>query len=94
MQDGFPEHVRDSFPEQFASSRAAGPPPQREVRSVSLGFIGDSPIGTEPDPPHRVPYWQQPFPCDWTNTCGTLPPVRLYYAPYVGAYATATATGP
>jgi hypothetical protein len=79
--------VHDSFPEQLARiEQSAPPPPPREVHSVSLGFIGDNRIGIEPNPPHRVPYWQQPFPCDWTNTCWMAPP-RIYYAPYVGAYA-------
>jgi hypothetical protein len=41
--------------------------------SISLGYIGDNPVGTEPSPPYREPYWVRPFPCDWTNTCWMMP---------------------
>ncbi len=62
--------IEDGFPEALARSEALGPSRRAErPRSVSLGEIGDSPLGLEPNPPHRVPEWEQPFPCDWTNTC-------------------------
>jgi hypothetical protein len=62
--------IEDGFPEALARSqaRASARRPERPP-SVSLGEIGDSPLGTEPTPPHRLPDWEQPFPCDWTNTC-------------------------
>jgi hypothetical protein len=65
--------VRDTFPVRFAAAERAAPP-ARPVRSVSLGFIGDGPIGTEPTPPFHLPYWERPFPCEWTNTCWLAPP--------------------
>jgi hypothetical protein len=62
--------IEDGFPEALARSEALGRSRRAErPRSVSLGEIGDSPIGLEPNPPHRVPEWEQAFPCDWTNTC-------------------------
>jgi hypothetical protein len=66
--------VHDSFPARFAASQLAAPPPRPFVKSVSLGFIGDGPIGTEPTPPFHLPYWERPFPCEWTNTCWLAPP--------------------
>jgi len=68
IEDSFSETIARS--EAHASARRSERPP-----SVSLGEIGDWPLGTEPTPPHRVPEWEQPFPCDWTNTC---------YMPFVG----------
>jgi hypothetical protein len=29
--------------------------------SIDLGYIGDSPIGREPSPPHRLQEWEKPF---------------------------------
>jgi hypothetical protein len=71
--------VRDHFPEQFALAQQSEPPAQRP-RSISLGYIGDAPLGTQPTPPHHEPYWTRPFPCHWTNTCWAIPPP--YPAPY------------
>jgi hypothetical protein len=68
-----PVVVRDSFPARFAAAEQTAPPP-RQVHSVSLGFIGDGRIGTEPTPPFHLPYWERPFPCEWANTCWLAPP--------------------
>jgi hypothetical protein len=71
--------VRDTFPERFHAAQVAAPAAQG-VQSRSLGFIGDAPIGLEPNPPYHLPWWERPFPCEWTNTCQILAP-RVYYAP-------------
>jgi hypothetical protein len=65
--------VRDTFPARFAAAQQTSPAPRR-VRSVSLGFIGDGPVGTAPTSPFHLPYWERPFPCEWTNTCWLVPP--------------------
>jgi hypothetical protein len=70
--------VRDTFPQRFRAAQEAAPAPPR-AHSVSLGFIGDAPIGLEPNPPYHLPWWERPFPCDWTNTCRRAAPV--VYAP-------------
>jgi hypothetical protein len=61
-------------------------PPGEHPPSLSLGYIGDQPIGVLPTPPHREPAWTRPFPCDWTNTCW-MAPVPPYYPPYVEVYS-------
>lgn len=80
--------LEDSFPEAFDRSdrdyHTQRPP------SIDLGAIGDTPLGREPPPVHKVPYWQQPFPCDWTNTCRMSPVV--YVGP--GAYGLPPPTMP
>jgi hypothetical protein len=76
--------VVDHFPREFAASEQRRPP-TIQVHSISLGFIGDQPIGIEPTAPHREPYWARPFPCRWTHTCWYRAP--LYYAPYASVYA-------
>jgi hypothetical protein len=83
--------IRDGFP-QIATYES--PPPGVYRESVSLGYIGDEPLGrydAEGPPPHTPPYWTRPF--------GTLPqgvapypPVRArplgqYDAPYYPYYA-------
>ena len=35
-------------------------------QSISLGFIGDEPVGREPGP--RQPPWWRPFPARWTSS--------------------------
>jgi hypothetical protein len=75
----------DRFPKEFAASEQRRPPTV-EARSLSLGFIGDQPIGIEPTPPHHEPYWERPFPCHWTHTCWYRAPV-VYDAPYANVYA-------
>jgi hypothetical protein len=65
--------IDDRFDAVFASSEDRAPRPGH-ARSVSLGFIGDGPLGVEPNPPHEDPYWTRPFPCDWTATCRVPPP--------------------
>lgn len=67
--------LEDSFPDAFARSNQKGDYHTERPRSIDLGAIGDGPLGREPTPEHRVPYWQQPFPCDWTNTCRMAPVV-------------------
>ena len=64
-------------------------PPREHPPSISLGYMGDQPIGVLPTPPHREPEWTRPFPCDWTNTCWMVPLV-----PYEPPYGTATSFGP
>ena len=71
--------IADSFPVVFADAQRTAPP-LRRTRSVSLGFIGDTPLGTEATPPHHEPYWTRPFPCHWTGTCGPWPIV--YVSPH------------
>jgi hypothetical protein len=61
--------IEDSFPEVLAKSQTQGSRRPERPPSISLGEIGDSPLGTEPTPPHHLADWEQPFPCDWTNTC-------------------------
>jgi len=60
--------IVDGFPQVFAMAQENAPPPQRPT-SLSLGFIGDAPLGTQPTPPHHEPYWTRPFPCHWTGSC-------------------------
>jgi hypothetical protein len=79
--------VVDRFPKAFAVSEERQPPPTK-VQSISLGFIGDQPIGVEPTPPHREPYWERPFPYHWTRTCWCRGAV---YVPYADAYAVRSA---
>ena len=67
--------IVDGFPQVFGMAQHRAPPPV-PVRSVSLGFIGDAPLGTQYTPPHREPYWTRPFPCRWTNSCGYSPFLR------------------
>jgi len=64
--------IADSFPVVFVEAQRTAPP-RRRPQSVSLGFIGDAPLGTEATPPHHEPYWTRPFPCHWTGTCGLWP---------------------
>jgi hypothetical protein len=61
--------IEDGFPEAFATTQTQGSRRLEHPLSISLGEIGDSPLGTEPTPPHRLANWERPFPCDWTNTC-------------------------
>jgi hypothetical protein len=78
--------VRDTFRERVAELQREAPPAPPRGRSVSLGFIGDGRLGTEPTPPYHLPYWERPFPCDWTNTCWLAPP-PVYYAPCSAPWA-------
>jgi hypothetical protein len=71
--------IQDSFPDEFARGASDGDYRTTRPQSIDLGAIGDTPLGREPSPPHQVPYWQQPFPCDWTNTCRVAP--VLYVGP-------------
>jgi hypothetical protein len=63
--------ISDGFPDAFAAATRDAPRP-RLRRSISLGFIGDSPLGREPSPPHQEPYWARPFPCHWDGTCRVI----------------------
>jgi hypothetical protein len=64
--------IQDGFPRVFEMAAEVASPPEH-VRSISLGFIGDGKLGTEPTPQHHEPYWARPFPCHWTNTCRMVP---------------------
>lgn len=44
--------------------------------TVSLGFIGDDPIGRYPTVPHRAPAWSRPFRGGWSSGYDT--PTRHY----------------
>ncbi len=44
--------------------------------TVSLGFIGDDPIGRYPTVPHRAPAWSRPFQGGWSSGYNT--PTRHY----------------
>ncbi len=55
--------IEDSFPKAFAASQADAYHVERPPH-IDLGYIGDSPIGTEPSPPHVDPPWEQPFTLD------------------------------
>ncbi len=85
--------LEDSFAEARARYEGgayhAEPP-----RSVDLGAIGDAPLGRNPTPPHRVPAWQQPFPCDWTHTCRQAPALRLVTVVPMGVSATGDPIAP
>lgn len=59
--------IEDSFPQTFARSDADYH--TERPRIVNLGAIGDTPLGRDLTPPHRLAPWEEPFPCDWTNTC-------------------------
>jgi hypothetical protein len=75
--------IRDGFMQVAEPSYAYAPPPAPR-KSISLGFIGDEPLGRYATPEHRDPSWTRPFPCHWTHTCW-VPPQAGYgrrYAPY------------
>jgi hypothetical protein len=72
--------IADGFPQVFAMTEENTPPALRPG-SISLGYIGDAPLGTQPTPPHTEPYWTRPFPCHWTGTCQFALP---YAVPYLG----------
>lgn len=55
--------IQDSFPMAFAASQDDAYHVERPPH-VDLGYIGDSPLGTEPNPPHVDPPWEQPFTLD------------------------------
>ena len=57
--------VRPPPPTAFAPARPAGPTRQR---TVSLGNVGDAPLGANASPPGRTPEWTRPFPASWTLT--------------------------
>ena len=42
-------------------------PPRRPATSISLGFIGDEPIGANGQTAHQEPAWTRPFPSEWTR---------------------------
>lgn len=56
--------IQDSFPSAFAAASRADDYRTERAPHIDLGFIGDSPIGTEPNPPHVDPPWEQPFTLD------------------------------
>ncbi len=44
------------------------PPPVLRPASISLGFIGDEPLGVNGTPRHFEPAWTRPFPREWTGS--------------------------
>ena len=42
--------------------------PYVPAKSISLGFIGDEPIGANGQPTHYEPSWTRPFPASWTRS--------------------------
>ena len=60
--------IQDSFPQVFAASQDDAYRSQRPPH-IDFGQIGDSPIGTEPNPPHVDPAWEQPFTLDRPYGC-------------------------
>jgi hypothetical protein len=75
--------IADTFSTVFSMAEQSARPWERP-RSISLGFIGDAPLGTVPTPHHREPEWVRPFPCHWTGTCWMVP--MLYGPPYFDGY--------
>jgi hypothetical protein len=73
--------IEDSFAQTFARSDYGDYHTERPP-IVNLGAIGDTPLGREPTPPHRLAPWEEPFPCDWTNTCRVVPVVCPCSTPY------------
>jgi hypothetical protein len=56
--------IQDSFPQAFAASQVGDPYRVERPPHIDLGYIGDNPIGTQPNPPHVDPPWEQPFTLD------------------------------
>ena len=56
--------IQDSFPQAFAAATREDAYHVERPPHVDLGYIGDDPIGTEPNPPHVDPPWEQPFTLD------------------------------
>lgn len=67
--------IQDSFPEAFAAATRDDAYHVERPPHVDLGYIGDSPIGTEPNPPHVDPPWEQPFRLDRPCECGGYCPI-------------------
>ncbi len=63
-------HV-DIAPPPVANAYFAPPARHLPPGSVSLGFIGDDPIGRHPTVPHRAPSWTRPFPSSWSSSYHT-----------------------
>jgi hypothetical protein len=72
--------TEDSFDLTFA--RNNGDHHTEPAPIVNLGAIGDAPLGREAAPPHRLAPWEEPFPCDWTNTCRVVPVACPCATPY------------
>jgi hypothetical protein len=73
--------IEDSFPRVFAASQEDAYQAERPAH-IDLGYIGDSRIGTEPNPPHVDPPWEQPFTLDrpYACSCRRRCPV-VYFVP-------------
>jgi hypothetical protein len=76
--------IMDGFPQVFAMAQENAPRPRRPS-SISLGSVGDEPLGTQATPPHTEPYWTRPFPCHWTGTCQFASRHRVPYRTVEGA---------
>ena len=61
--------IQDSFPRVFAASQDEDAYRSQRPPHIDLGYIGDNPIGTEPNPPHVDPPWEQPFTLDRPYGC-------------------------
>ncbi len=73
--------IQDSFPKAFAASLDDAYHVERPPH-VDLGYIGDGPIGTEPNPPHVDPPWEQPFTLD-RPYAGRRSCPAVYFVPVV-----------
>ena len=69
--------IRDGFMQVAQPSYDSAPRSPGRVmwprHTISLGFIGDSPVGMHDrdpgtPPPHTSPYWSRPFPDEWTRS--------------------------
>jgi len=56
--------IEDSFPRVFAASQTDDAYRGERPQHIDLGYIGDNPIGMEPNTPHVDPPWEQPFTLD------------------------------
>ena len=65
--------VAESMPvagaeDSFWKVAASQTQPPRRPTSISLGFIGDDPIGANGQTTHQEPAWTRPFPSEWTRS--------------------------
>jgi hypothetical protein len=77
--------IQDSFPKAFAASQTDDAYRVERPQHIDLGYIGDSPIGTEPNPPHADPPWEQPFTldCQYTGCARRRACPALYVVPVI-----------
>jgi hypothetical protein len=58
----------------YAPAPSPYAPVNGRPQSISMGFIGDAPVGRYPTVHHRQPAWSRPFPGSWTS--GYHAPIR------------------